>query len=147
MNLNISTGLKSYDLTDENKDVLWTVRFNPTDPTFAQRLYEGFAGLGEKDEQFHQRIVDESDPVKIFGVACEADAEMRKTIDSILGPGACQAIYGTANVYYARADGLPLWANLLLSIMDEMDDAMMRENKAADPRLAKYVNKFGKKAG
>jgi hypothetical protein len=147
MNLNISTGLKSYDLTDENGDVLCTVRFNPTDPTFAQRLYEAFAGLGEKDEQFHQRIVDESDPVKIFGVACEADAEMRKTIDGILGPGTCQAIYGTANVYYARADGLPLWANLLLSIMDEMDDAMMRENKAADPRLAKYVNKFGKKAG
>ena len=148
MNLNISTGLKSYDLTDENGNVLCTVRFNPTDPTFAQRLYEGFAGLGEKDEQFHRRIVDESDPVKIFGVACEADTEMRKTIDGILGPGTCQAIYGTANVYYARAEnGVPLWADLLLTIMDEMDSAVERANKAADPRLQKYMTKFGKNAG
>ena len=146
MNLNISTGLKSYDLTDENGDVLCTVRFNPTDPTFAQKLYEAFTALDKKDGAYHQRITSETDPLALFQLARDMDTEMRSEIDGVLGPNTCRALFGSVNVY-ARADGLPLWANLLLSIMDEMDDAMTRENQATDPRLQKYMTKFGKKAG
>lgn len=146
MNLSISTGLKSYDITDEAGNIKTTVYFNPTDPGFAQKLYEAFAALDKKDEQYHQRIAEEAEPVKLFEIAREMDAEMRGMIDGILGDGTCQAIFGGINVY-AWADGLPLWANLLLSVMDEMDEAMNREKQASDPRLQKYMKKFGKKAG
>lgn len=146
MNLNISTGLKSYDITDENGEVKTTIYFNPTDPGFAERLYNAFSTLDEKDESYHQRIKEEKDPVKVFDVAHEMDAEMRSLIDGLFQPGVCQAIFGNISVY-AWADGLPLWANLLLSIMSEMDDALNREKKASDPRLEKYINRFGKKAG
>lgn len=143
MNLNISTGLKSYDFTDESGAVLCTVRFNPTDPGFAERLYSAFADLDKKDEQYHKRIEEENDPAQLFSIARAMDEEMRGTIDGILGDGVCQAIFGTISVY-AWADGLPLWANLLLSVMDEMDEALAREKKASDPRLKKYTAKFKK---
>lgn len=146
MNLSISTGLKSYDITDENGETKCTVRFNPTDPGFAQQLYDAFSNLDKQDEQYHQRIAEEKDAAKIFEVAREMDAEMRQTIDGLFEPGTCQAIFGNISVY-AWADGLPLWANFLLSIMDEMDDALAREKKASDPRLQKYMKKYGKKGG
>ena len=146
MNLNISTGLKSYDITNENGEVVSTVKFNPTDPGFAQRLYDAFSNLDKQDEQYHKRIAEENDATKIFEVAREMDAEMRQTIDGLFEPGVCDAIFGSISVY-AWADGLPLWANFLLSIMDEMDEALAREKKASDPRLQKYMKKFGKKAG
>jgi hypothetical protein len=146
MNLSISTGLKSYDITDEAGNIKTTVYFNPTDPGFAQRLYEAFADLDKKDEQYHEKIGAENDPAKLFEIAREMDKEMRGMIDNILGDGTCQAIFGGISVY-AWADGLPLWANLLLGVMDEMDEALAREKKASDPRLQKYTKKFSKKAG
>lgn len=45
---------------------------------------------------------------------------------------------------YALAEGLPLWANLLFAIMDEMDETVMREKKAMNPRIAKYTKKYHK---
>lgn len=146
MNLSISTGLKSYDFTDENGNVLCTVRFNPTDPGFAERLYDVFTNLDKQDEEYHKQIAEEQDPIKVFSIARQMDKEMRSSIDSIVGEGVCDALFGTVSVY-AWSDGLPLWANLLLSIMDEMDEALNREKKASDPRLQKYTKKFGKKAG
>lgn len=146
MNLSISTGLKSYDFTDENGNVLCTVRFNPTDPGFAERLYDVFANLDKKDEEYHKQITSEEDPIKVFEVARKMDQEMRGMIDGLVGDGVCSAIFGNISVY-AWSDGLPLWANLLLSIFDEMDSALAREKQASDPRLKKYTKKFGKKAG
>lgn len=146
MNLNISTGQKEYNITDERGETKCTVYFNPTDPGFAQKLYDAFASLDNKDEQYHQRIEAEEDAVKVFDIARHMDQDMRNTIDGLFAPGVCDAIFGNISVY-AWADGLPLWANFLLSIMDEMDDALAREKKASDPRLQKYMKKFGKKAG
>ena len=149
MKLTISTGLKEYNITDEAGNVKCTVYFNPTDPVFAQKLYDAFAALDKKDEQYHKRITEEAEKnnaAKLFEIAREMDAEMREMIDGIIGEGSCQAIFGYISVY-AWSDGLPLWANLLLSIMDEMDEALNREKKASDPRIQKYMKKFGKKAG
>ena len=44
----------------------------------------------------------------------------------------------------ALSGGLPLWANLLLAIMDEMDESVSREIKLSDERLAKYTKKYHK---
>ena len=43
-------------------------------------------------------------------------------------------------------EGSP-YAMYNMSIMDEMDSAIVSERKAADPRIKKYTAKFGKKAG
>ena len=46
--------------------------------------------------------------------------------------------------FSAFADGLPLWANLMFGLLDEIDAAVVRERKAYDPRIAKYTKKYHK---
>ena len=43
---------------------------------------------------------------------------------------------------YALSDGLPVWANLMLTIMDEIDTTFAREQKATNPRISKYTKKY-----
>jgi hypothetical protein len=144
-NLTIATGLKEYSLTDENGNVKVTLYFNPTDPVFIEGLYNAFSTLDKKDEEYRERVQKETDGAVLFDLARTMDAEMRNLIDTALGTEVCQPLFGNINVY-ARADGLPLWANLLLAIIEEMDDAFAKEKKAEDPRIKKYTSKF-KKAG
>lgn len=139
LELNIATGLKEYNLNGK-----CTVLFNPTDTNFIERVFNTFNTLDEKSEGYTKAIQNETDGVKVFEIARKMDTEMRAMIDEALGCEVCEPVFGNVSVY-ASADGLPLWANLLLAIIDEMDDAFSREKKASNPRLKKYLDKFGKK--
>lgn len=48
---------------------------------------------------------------------------------------------------YALSDGLPLWVNLLMAVIDLMDDTFTAEKEKGDPRLAKYREKYKQKKG
>lgn len=54
-----------------------------------------------------------------------------------------QTRVGKMNVY-ALSDGLPVWVNLMLAVMDEIDTAFAREQKQTNPRIAKYTAKYHK---
>ena len=43
---------------------------------------------------------------------------------------------------YAIADGLPIWANLMLAIIDEFDASFVAEKKKTNPRIQKYTKKY-----
>ena len=45
---------------------------------------------------------------------------------------------------YALASGLPVWANLLLAVIDKTNASMDEESKKTDDRLNKYLKKYGK---
>ena len=62
-------------------------------------------------------------------------------IDEALGQPVCGALFGGMNVY-AMADGLPVWCNLMLALMDEVDTSFAREQKATNPRIRKYTAKY-----
>ena len=36
----------------------------------------------------------------------------------------------------------PVWCNLMLAVMDEIDTTFSREQKATNPRIAKYTEKY-----
>lgn len=139
LDLNISTGLKEYNINGKCK-----VSFNPTDPNFIENVFNAFNDLDEKHDKYREEIQAEKDGAKLFELTRKMDAEMRKTIDSVFGCEVCAPVFGSMSVY-AVADGLPLWVNLLLAIIDEMDDQFAAEKKASNPRLKKYTEKFSKK--
>lgn len=73
------------------------------------------------------------------------DADTRKILrERGLGESRDAAVFGTMNVY-ALADGLPVWCNLMLAIIDEMDSSFAREKKASNPRVQKYLAKYKRK--
>ena len=61
--------------------------------------------------------------------------------EEVFGFDVCGAVFGDMNVY-ALADGLPVWCNLMLSVMDEIDTTFAREQKAQNPRISKYTKKY-----
>lgn len=139
LELNIDTGLKEYNINGK-----CTVLFNPTDPNFIERIFNAFDDLDAKHEEYNKAIQKENDGKKLFELAREMDKEMRATIDSVFGCEVCGPVFGDVSVY-AASDGLPLWANLMVAVIDEMDDAFAREKKASNPRIKKYTDKFKKK--
>ena len=132
------TGLVEYTINGKVKLV-----FNPTDPNFIEKLFNTFDGLDELQTHYANELEKVKSNKEAFRATNELDAEMRKAVDDALGDGICDQLFGTMNLY-ATADGLPVWCNLILAIMDEMHDSVAREKKATNPRIAKYTAKYKK---
>ena len=45
---------------------------------------------------------------------------------------------------FASSGGLPVWANLMLAVTDEVQGALQGELAAREKRIAKYVEKYQK---
>lgn len=135
--LSFDTGLVEYEI---NGAV--TVRFNPTDAAFTERLYKAFTDLDARQDEF-QRKVDEigGDGAAMFAYAKERDEEMRGIIDGLLGEGVADALFPGMNCY-ALADGLPVWINLMFAVADEIQAAYTAEQKKTDPRVAGYNERY-----
>lgn len=136
--IRFETGLVSYNLNG-----VCEVSFNPTDSAFVERLFHTFDTLDRKQDAYKAEIENVTDRRKIFDIARERDAEMRGMIDEALGAPVCDALFGGMNVY-AMADGLPVWCNLMLAVMDEIDTSFAREQKRMNPRIAKYTAKYNR---
>ncbi len=136
--LKFETGLVTYVLNGTCE-----VSFNPTDAAFVERLFSTFEELDKQQEALKAEFEKTSDHRELFEIARKHDAEMRAVIDKAMGVPVCDALFGGMNVF-ALADGLPVWGNLLLAVMDEIDTSFAREQKATNPRIQKYTRKYHK---
>lgn len=136
--LRFDTGLVSYKLNDAVE-----VAFNPTDVAFTERLFNVFNELDKKQSEYDAEKTANMDARQFFDTARRLDEEMRSMIDDVFGRPVCAALFGGMNVY-AFADGLPVWCNLMFTIMDEIDGSMVREKAAVNPRIQKYTAKYHK---
>ena len=134
--LNFESGLVTYNINGRCQ-----VSFNPTDSNFVERLYLAFEDLDKKQESYKTQVEKLADKREIFDFARERDAEMRKIIDGLFDAPVSDSLFGGMSVY-AVASGLPVWCNLLLAVMDEIDTTFSREQKATNPRIAKYTEKY-----
>lgn len=120
------------------------VSFNPTDSEFVKRLFDAFDTLDKKQDAYKAEIEKMADKKLVFEIARQRDEEMREIIDGVFGIPVCDALFGSMNVY-ALANGLPVWCNLMLAVMDEVDTTFSREQKATDSRIKKYTEKYHRK--
>lgn len=137
-NLDFDSGLVSYTAGAA------TFSFNPTDLAFTESLFDGFELLHKKHEYYRNEVEKIADNKEAFAFARKLDAEVREIIDAVFGDGVSAGVFGRMNVY-ALSGGLPIWANFVLAVMGEMDNAFSREQKATNPRLKKYMDKYKKK--
>ena len=132
--LNFDLGLNAYDLGGKV-----TVRFNPTDVSFLEKLSESFAALDQIQEEVkREEFTDEKD---VYNLAKNLDIRMREIIDALFGMDVCTPLFGEMNLF-ASAGGLPVWANLMLAIADEVQDSMDSELKHREARIRKYTEKY-----
>lgn len=134
MDIKFESGVKEYNLGGKV-----TVEFNPTDVGFANKMFDAFSALDAKTEEYQKRINENK--ADVFSISRDMDAEMRDIINGLFGKDVCTPLIGDINIY-ARADGLPLWANLILAVMDVMEVTAQAEDKAAQKRIDKYTKKY-----
>lgn len=134
--LNFESGLVTFSLNGKAE-----VSFNPTDSNFISRLYSAFEELDKKQESYKKQIEEIAGKKEIFEFARERDAEMRKIMDEVFGVPISEAVFADMNVY-AMANGLPVWANLMLAVMDEIDTSFAQEQKQTNARISKYTKKY-----
>ena len=135
--LNISTGLVTYKLNDACE-----ITINPTDFAFVEKLYAVFEELDKKQEDYKAEI-NAAEKREVFAVANRMDKELREMVNSVFAVDVCTALFGNMSVC-AMADGLPLWANLLLGIIDVVDDSFVSEQQKTSARITKYSSKYHK---
>ena len=132
--LNFDLGLNEYNLGG-----IVTVRFNPTDVSFLEKLSESFATLDKIQEEVkREEISDEKD---VYNLAKNLDAKMRDIINALFGQDVCTPLFGEMNLF-SSAGGLPVWANLMLAIADEVQASMQGELKERENRIRKYTEKY-----
>ena len=134
--IRFDTGIVEFNLNDAIK-----VYFNPTDSAFVERIFDTFDELDKKQEAYKAEIDKCSDKKEIFEIARRRDAEMRDMIDGLFAKPVCADLFGTMNVY-ALADGLPVWCNLMLAVIDQIDTSFAAEQKKTNPRIAKYTDRW-----
>ena len=136
-NLSFPDGLEEYSLNDRV-----TVRFNPTDASFLERLSELFSRLDALQEEV-SALQETTPEEEVFPLAKSLDGRMRDLLDGLFGQQVCEPLFGTMNLF-ASAGGLPVWANLLLALTEEVEAAMQGELSAREARIAKYTAKYKK---
>lgn len=132
------TGVVRYTINNSAE-----LSFNPTDSAFVERLFNAFDELDKKQDKHQSDVEKTSDKREIFKLARQRDEEMRRVIDGVFESPVCDSLFGSMNVY-ALAGGLPVWCNLMLAVMDEIDTAFAREQKLTNPRVSKYLDKYKK---
>jgi hypothetical protein len=138
--ISFASGVQEFSL---NGNV--TVFFNPTDSAFINRVFDGVKALDEKENQYLAALNALEDNEQVFELASAHDSEAREIINGIFGDDVCAAIFGDMNIS-ALADGLPVWANLLMAVIDTFDGEFAEEKKKTSPRVAKYSAKYSKRA-
>ena len=136
--LNFATGIVTFTVNEK-----CGISFNPTDSAFVEKLFNAFDTLDKKQEAYKEEVSKVGNHREIFEIARLRDTEMRELIDGVFGRPVCAELFGDLNVY-AMADGLPVWCNFLLAVMDEIDTTFAREQKLTNPRIQKYTAKYHK---
>ena len=141
--LTFDDGIVEYDINGKA-----TARFNPTDTAFIERMWNAISDLENEQEQL-QAEVDEIGEIeddlergeRMLAYINKRDADMRKTIDGLVGEGVADALFPDMNCY-AVAEGVPVWVNFMFAIADEVYDTLSKSEEQAKPRLNSYSEKY-----
>ena len=136
--IRFDTGVVPFDLNGKT-----TIEFNPTDSVIVEKIYNTFEELDKKQDAYKAEVEKCANKREVFDIARRRDQEMRAIIDDLFGKPICDELFGSMNIY-ALADGLPVWCNLMLAVIDQIDTTFSRQQKLTNPRVAKYTEKWKK---
>lgn len=135
---NIATGVQTFNLNGKVE-----VSFNPSDQDFIERLYNTFDKLERKQDAYKYEMEKAKGTAQIFKVARSRSDEMRGMIDDLFQQPVCEPLFGTMNLY-SLADGLPIWVNLLMAVLDVVDANMTEQERKGNPRLQQFLARYKK---
>ena len=116
---------------------------NPSDVFFVEKLYGAFEALDQKQGEYQKAVEAAKGNKTLFDVAHQIDCEMREIINQAFGQDICTPLFDEVSVYAISANtGMPVWMNLMFTVLDEIDGIVNGAQKKASERLKKYTSKY-----
>lgn len=123
------------------------VRFNPLDQGFAERFFNAIDAIRALEEEYENRGKNVKDEKDGFSIGRQIDDKMRKLLDDVFEEPVCDKIFGNLRLFaFSIKTGVPIWLNLVMTIIDEIYGSIDDVEKQADSRIAKYKAKYQKYA-
>lgn len=138
LNLNIEDGVQEINLNGKV-----TVLLNLTDTNFIERFFTAFESMDELQEEYSKEL-DKATDREAFMLARKYDADMRERINGAFGSDICTPLLGSVSTY-AIAGGLPIWCNIMLALIEEINAGINEQKKLTNPKVQKYIAKYGRK--
>lgn len=137
-NLDFSRGVTTFSLAG-----LCEVSFNPADTTFIERLYSTMEELRTRQDEFSKAAAEVGPSREMFELSRKHDEAVKAAIDGLFNAPVSDALFSDVSPC-ASADGLPIWMNLLLAVMDQVENRVGGAEERANPRINKYMEKYRK---
>lgn len=137
--LNFQTGRKTYTVNGGVE-----ISFEPSDPKFASAVVSAFQKCSDIAKASAE--LDYGDTVNTVSAMEKLEAGVRKEIDTAFGYAVCDKVFSGISAI-AIADGLPVWTNFLMAVIDEVDQSMPEGEGRTKERVQKYMNRYENKYG
>ena len=135
--LNYTAGKREYTLP--NGEV---IHFDPCDSEFANKVVIAFRNCNKIQGSFPKDPVKDLD--EQLSLIRKMNADIRQEIDEAFGEHVCdKACCGSSPI--AISDGLPVWMNFLMAVIDEIDANMPEGEKRSRARVQQYMDKYNTK--
>jgi len=135
--IRFDTGLKTFDINGKCE-----ATFAPTDMAFIERVFTCLDNMDKKQGEY-KKVADAASNTELFDLARQMDREAREEINAVFGFNICEPLFGTMNLFTV-ANGLPVWANFMLALIDQFEGEFAEEKKKTNPRIQKYTAKYSK---
>lgn len=136
MQLQIDTGLKTYDILDTDGNVTGTVRFNPADPGIAARWKSAEPEIQQLAQAAQQSDQDEDATVALL---MEADQKIKSLFDYAFGAKVSQAFFGGQSAFGICDDGALVLEHVINALAPVLESSMKSGMEAVQQRAKSHT--------
>lgn len=137
--LNYTAGKREYTLPSGA-----IIHFDPCDSEFANKIIVAVRNCNNIQNSFPKEPFTDLDTQLSF--IQKMNGDIREEIDKAFGEPVCEkACCGSSPI--SLSDGLPVWMNFLMAVIDEIDANMPEGEKRSRARVQQYMDKYNTKYG
>ena len=136
MQLQIDTGLKTYDILDAAGNVTGTVRFNPADPGIAARWKSAEPEIQQLAQTAQQTDQDEGATVALL---MDADQKIKSLFDYAFGAKVSEAFFGGQSAFGICEDGSLVLEHVLTALTPVLESSMKSGLEAVQQRAKTHI--------
>lgn len=136
--IQIETGVKVYDLENENGEKLGQLRLASNDFNFAARAKEFISRVNEMIEK-SKNTENKTDDELILMIT-EYDKEIKEAVNELFDDDhASEVVFGAQNAFTTH-NGLTFIERFLTAVLPVIQSDMAKEQKASAERINKYTS-------
>lgn len=139
MQLQIDTGLKTYDILDADGNVTGTVRFNPADPGFAGRWQQAEKRIQEYHQKISENLSAGIPDMDQWETLMEANDAIKKAFDYAFAAPVSQVFFGGNSVFALTTSGHLVLENVLEGIYPVIEEALKQAADKARHRMETHT--------